>query len=84
MSNTPDLSKPYCWYVPPDAVNGKGEYIPSVVVAGEQGHWPTDYRWGKSLEIAEKCAAEMNERLGITPERASEIVASSMFRGARG
>jgi len=87
MNEMPDLTKnPYCYYINPSQDSGDEGYIPSVVVLGEPGHFPlcgrgdgaAPWRWGKTLAEAEAMCVRFNSERGITEERASEIVASSM------
>lgn len=80
-----------CYFVPMDGfVDGAG-YRASVVVEGQAGHHPTGswpyhgrpgetrpYFWGNDLEVAQKIADQMNERMGIDAKTAALIVASSM------
>ena len=77
----------YCYYINPDQdTNEHGGYVPSIVVEGEDGHRPllgngpcaAPWVWGTDLKVAQQIAAERNDRIGITPQRATQIVASSM------
>lgn len=90
---TPDLSKPFCYYVPEDQdTKLYGGFVPSVVIENESGHYPmlgngahaSPWVWGDTYEKAKEIAEEMNHKLGISPQRATEIVASSMAASMRG
>jgi hypothetical protein len=78
-----------CFYIPADAfVEGRG-FVPSLVVEGEAGHSPltggpggTPWYWGMTYEFACQIANEQNARLGVTPEEALDIIASSVAQGA--
>lgn len=59
-------------------------FVPSVVFEGEADHTPlaggSDGRpwiWGPTLEQAREQAVDYNKNLGVSEERALEIVASS-------
>jgi hypothetical protein len=74
-----------CFYVPVDQFDANG-YIPSMVTEDEPGHAPmtgngshaAPWYWGKTYEEATAVCAKENARLGISPEDAALIVASSM------
>lgn len=67
----------------------------SFVKENESGHFPSGgadqapWYWGNnknektSLEEAKKAAEEYNKRLGITPEAAADVLASSMAASFR-
>jgi len=67
----------------------EGQYVPSVVVENEAGHSPmlgrgefsVPWRWGSDYDKAKEIAAQANEAIGISPEDASAIVASSIRAG---
>lgn len=81
----------WCYYIPADGfVKGYG-YRVSIVFEHESGHFPTGdwpyegkpgqrapWWWGNDFNDARAIAEEQNERLGISPREAAEIVASSM------
>tara|TARA_Y100000310_G_C20624410_1_gene785060 strand:+ start:350 stop:616 length:267 start_codon:yes stop_codon:yes gene_type:complete len=82
----PDLSKPWCYYVAADQdqkeLNG---FVPSIVVEGEQGHYPMKGKigqlpwvWGPSLREAYVQADRANRRMGKSEEEVDRIVVSSM------
>jgi len=83
----PDLTKPWCYHIDetqdPALTCG---WVPSVVVKGEWGHWPLTGKpggeaplvWGATLEEARVRCDEENKKIGVTSERAIEIVLSSM------
>jgi len=83
----PDFTKPWCYHIDetqdPTLTCG---WVPSVVVKGEWGHWPltgtpggeAPLVWGATLEEAKVRCVEENKKLGVMPERAIEIVLSSM------
>lgn len=79
----------FCYYVPADSYNeALGGYVPSLVIENEHGHRPmtgqgecsTPWAWGPTYKDAQAACEAVNERMGITPARAVEIVASSMRR----
>jgi hypothetical protein len=79
------MTERFCYYIPHDAKTPEG-YIPSMVVEHEPGHRPMTgdanqepWYWGTNREEAEAIAMHMNARMGLSPQDASEIVASSMF-----
>lgn len=55
-----------------------GNLVPCIAIEKEPGYFRTDWEWGKSLTDAEKYAAQMNARLGLTSEDAAKIVLSTM------
>lgn len=67
-----------CYYILESVDKGE-DIFPSIVVEGEEGHYPTDWNWGKDMDQAKKCAAELNEELGLSQEDVDNIVMSSMF-----
>lgn len=86
-SQMPDLRRPWCFYVPADSYSEQyGGYVPSIVVEHDSGHYPLIGRgahsapwvWGSTLETARAECVRQNQRIGVTPERASQIVTSSM------
>lgn len=84
----PDLTKPWCYFIDEDEDTTKnGGFVPSIVVQNVWGHWPMTGKpgsneppwvWGATLEEARARCDEENRKLGVTPERAIEIVLSSM------
>jgi len=50
---------------------------PIIVKEGEPGYWRTDWSWRK--EFAEAARDQANERLGLTPDEAEQVMISSMF-----
>jgi len=64
-----------------------GGYMPSMVVEGEQGHYPMQggdhefavpWIWGKTIpEVAETCKRFNSDRLGLTEDEAWEIERSA-------
>ena len=71
-------NKAFCYYLDESMRNAKDEFVPCVIVENEPGYHPTDWTWGKDIEIARQCVREKNEKLGVTPKRMLEIVDSSM------
>lgn len=68
-------------------VEGEGRgYVPSVVTEGEAGHSPLTgqgelsepWYWGHNFVKAKEMAAEMNAKLGLTPEDVHAIFESSI------
>jgi len=51
---------------------------PIMVKEGESGYWPTNWKWRK--QFAEQALANMNAKLGLTPEEADAIFTQSLFR----
>jgi len=69
----------WCWYVEPCNVDTDGNYIPSIVVENESGHFPArDWKWGKDFNIACQAAKQLNERRGVSESEALDIVGSSI------
>lgn len=74
-----------CFYIPVGQYDDQG-YIPSLVTENEPGHAPltgngshaAPWHWGRTYEDAQKIAEEENRRIGVSPEDALQIVASSM------
>jgi len=84
------VSEPGRWcYTIMEGQTSDGQYVPSVVVENESGHRPllgrgelsVPWRWGSDFEKAKQIAAEANEAIGVSPEDAIEIVASSIRAG---
>lgn len=80
---TPDT--PHCIVVLQTQQVDRG-WVPSVVYEGVPGHFPlteareftSPWMWRPSLEQAKALAAEANAELGVTPQRATEILLSSI------
>jgi hypothetical protein len=53
-------------------------YILGIAVEGENGYHETDWPGVATYDEASDWAAEMNKRLGLSPERAVQIIASTM------
>jgi hypothetical protein len=74
----------FCYDIVESSKDENG-YIPVVVVENEPGYSPmlgngpfaTPWYWGHDFNAALKIAADVNEKMGITPERAKDIIASS-------
>jgi hypothetical protein len=85
----PIVEKRWCWWINTTQDPRKtGGYVPSRVDEDEPGHAPMSgdpeqhqapWIWGQTLVEAEAVAERENAALGITPERARDIVTSSMF-----
>jgi hypothetical protein len=73
------MLKKVAYYVSPSITNEQGEFIPVIVKEGEKGYFKTNWNWGKDLAIAEECAKEKNERLGLSNEEVQKLVCQSMF-----
>lgn len=77
---------PYCLYIDVAGYSDElGGFVPSIVYENVSGHFPlsgkpggTPWVWGPEYADAQRAADECNRRLGITRERALEIVTSSM------
>jgi NAD-dependent oxidoreductase involved in siderophore biosynthesis len=82
---------PFCFYVSGTLVpqDGQEGLIPSIVYENISGHFPLSggkpddgpWVWGPSYAEAKQQEREANERIGVSPERAMDIVSSS-FRTA--
>jgi hypothetical protein len=74
-----------CFYIAVEQFDEEG-YIPSLVTEGEPDHVPymgngrcaAPWHWGRTYDEARATAARENERMGISPAEAAEIVLSSM------
>jgi len=74
----------WCYYIPLSAFeDGKG-YRVSIIVEGEEGHFPTGtpdkapWYWGMTYRDAEQTAAEANAKLGIDETTVVKLLMSSM------
>lgn len=77
---------PYCVYI--NVANYSDElrgFIPSIVYENVSGHFPlsgkpggSPWVWGPEYADAQRVADQFNQRIGVTRERALEIVTSSM------
>lgn len=84
-TDAPNLDGRYMYFVDPGfLVEGKG-YRPSIIVEGVAGHYPNGqadgvepWYWGFDLTVAKEIARQRNERLGLTPEDESAILASCL------
>jgi hypothetical protein len=61
-----------CFWIPAEPYDERG-WVPSG--RGEQAQ---PWFWGRTREQALEMAEQENAKLGVTPERAAEIVASSL------
>ena len=82
--------KRFCYYIPSDAEQVPGGFVPSAVYADKPGHSPMKGRpghspwvWGPDREAAEAAARRMNERMGLTEQDVDLIIASSIGAGQR-
>ena len=48
------MTEKICYYVSPAITDADGNIIPVIVKEGVKGYFPTDWNWGKDLEIAEE------------------------------
>ena len=71
------------YFIQQTVKSSSGGFIPCIAIEGESGYYPTDWDWGTDLELAEECAREKNERLGITEDEAHKIILGTMFRGGK-
>lgn len=79
LSSKPDqrtLKEPWCAYAQQEIRDDQGRNVVVYVEEGEPGFYETTYVG--DFEYCKSVAASINETLGITPERAIEIVSSSM------
>lgn len=75
-----------CFWIPAEPYDENG-YVPSLVTEGEPGHAPltgkgscaAPWYWGKTYEEAQRVCDKENDKLGVTPREAAEIVLSSML-----
>lgn len=80
-----------CFYVCEAWRTEGGGYIPALVTEDEPGYQPLTgagdgarpWVWGQDLETAKAVCAQANTDMGVTPEQALHIVASS-FRASTG
>lgn len=72
------MKKRTCYFIQETVRNNKREFIPCIAVEGELGYNLTDWNWGTDREIAEECAKDKNNLLGISEEDASKIILSTM------
>lgn len=73
------MEKRIAYFIMPTAVDEKtGQFIPCIAVEGEKGYHKTDFLWGTDIDIAEECAKEKNEAMGISEKEATLIVLSTM------
>jgi hypothetical protein len=74
-----------CYWIPyvPNGREAGGDadhYFPGIVKPDESGYYLTNWDWGTDREIAVKCAADLNAKLGVTGEQAFEMVTQSMAK----
>lgn len=78
-------NRAWCYYVSELFMTPNG-IIPAVVEEDDPGYAPligngehaSPWYWGMDIETAQRICDESNARIGVTPERAREIVASSI------
>lgn len=66
-------------------------FVPSIVTEDEPGHAPLvgrgelaqPYYWGDTIDVARKTCDRANAKIGISPEVAEHIVASSIATQTR-
>ncbi len=73
------MTQKLAYFVQDTAKDEEGNYIPCVAIEGQKGYNLTDWEWGKDFKLAEKCAKQLNEEMGISDNEAMEIVLSTMF-----
>lgn len=74
----------WCYFIPPQ--HGEKGFIPACVIERVQGYrmmqgnsiGSAPWYWGKTESEANEICKEANNRLGIEPKRAQEIVLSTM------
>src|ERR1051325_9207603 len=54
-----------CYFVMQTEQDADGKYIALIAKEGESGYYRTDWLWGADFALAQQCADEMNERMGI-------------------
>lgn len=86
-AGVPALTGVWCYYIPPTQdVSEHGGYVPAVVEQNKPGYWPllgrgtcaSPWIWGQTYAEAEATCLEQNRKRGISPEQATQIIASSM------
>lgn len=70
--------KNFAYFICESIRNADGNFIPCIAVENEAGYHKTDWEYGKDKSLANEAIDSCNKGLGLTPERAAEIVASSM------
>ena len=78
MDTNTDWETRTAYFVNQAITNEKGEFIPCIAVEGERGYHKTDWAWGTDFELAQTCAIEMNEKIGINKLEAAKIVTGTM------
>lgn len=66
------------YFVMQTVVDKNGNYIPCIAKEGEKGYYKTDWQWGKDWKLAQECADDMNEKMGISKQDAMLIQLSTM------
>jgi hypothetical protein len=68
-----------CAYIIQDTVKTvDGEFIPCIAIEGVPGYHKTDWHWGTDRGIAQECANDKNQQLGLSADRVIEITLSSL------
>ena len=67
-----------CYFIMETERDEQGNFIPCIAKEGESGFWRTDWQWGKDKALAQECADDMNEKLGLTKTQAMIIQLRSM------
>jgi hypothetical protein len=74
----------FCYFIDETMyVDDLNLWRPAIVVENEDGYNPVDYTWKGDFKTVQKMVNIINERMGISEERAAEIVRSSMFPQTR-
>jgi hypothetical protein len=61
-----------------------GQYIPCIAIRDQAGYYKTDWLFGRNKEQAQRWIDEQNERLGLSPKEAFDLVLSSLRAQSRG
>lgn len=68
----------YCYYLTRTMLNAQGGYRPTLVIEGQAALIQTDLDYGSDFRNAAECVHYMNLKLGLEPEEAMRIVATSL------
>lgn len=74
----PSSPQRYCYYLTRTMLNNRGGYRPTLVIEGQAALIQTDFDYGPDFRNAAECVHYMNLKLGLEPEEAMRIVATSL------
>jgi len=73
------MAKPRkAYFILETQTDGAGELVALIAVEGTKGYYKTNWSWGKDAGLAREIAEQRNEKLGISPDDAADIVISTM------